>query len=836
MRLLQQPSVVLILLGSILVALFFTPVKSFVRPQPKTSQSIGPSLTPLQLHPHHQNARSNDRNTPKRRTGRSSYKRNNFEAIQFNKWLSRFLKKEDGDVEEAEQLLLRRVEGKIANVDYDTVSFNLVLSAWSRRCSIQAAKRADKLLQILLLQAPTLKADSYSYSAVLNAYAKSGGKRKAALRAEELLYQMENSMRVETDICHNAVINCWSVSGDPDAGRRAQNWLTRLEENKQNPTPTRISYNACIKAWARSEDGAPKAHQLLQRMQSLGGPLSPDKISYSTCIDAYCKCTTGFVEAATKVEELLTQMEQASPENEEMRPDVVAYTSVLYAYAKAGTDTNRAMMLIERMQKYANEQPNTTFLNTLLHLFAKARKPDYAETLLVSMKQSGMADKISYTAVISAHANAGNATRARELLRELQSLFKSSEEGDRFLPTTKTFASVLHAVAKGKDCKGTDLNEVDSLLEQMNKLYKQTKSPELLPNTVLYSLVFLILSNSQNPSAPSRAEKLMARMREEKKNGNPHVRPDATTYAYLINTFTKSKVHNSVEMARAILQEVEEGYGKGDNELKPTKLLYSAVLQAHAKSASPEGADMAEELLQRTKDLFKQGKLYAKPTALYYNAVMDAHARSRRGIAGALRAEELLNELEQRYRSGDVELAPTTRSYNAAILAWKNSNSEDAPERAEALLKRMNEKYGEGDQSCRPDRVTINSIIGVWAKCRRDGAPERAETFLKFMENLYYQAGDASFKPDSISFNTVIDAYALSSSENAAHRADALYNRMVSLHQSGDQELQPDIITLTSLRNAWERSHCSEAQGKLKDILQLISIKRKEGRDVRGRQ
>eukprot|EP00980_Cylindrotheca_fusiformis_P001461 scaffold345_cov134-Cylindrotheca_fusiformis.AAC.72 len=828
----QHRCVVLILLGSAFVCLLPFQVASFSRPQHKASRLITSSITLLQQHPEHQNRRSQTANTARSRPSRSSKARHNFEAIQFNRWLSQFLNEEQADVEEAEQLLLQRVEEKEAIADYDTLSFNLILSAWGRRRSVKAARRADKLLQILLLHAPTLKADSYSYSAVLNAYAKSGGRRRAALRAEELLSQMENTMKVENDICHNAVIDCWSVSGDPDAGRRAQNWLTRLEENSQKPRPTRISYNACIKAWARSENGASKAHKLLERMQSIGGTLSPDKISYSTCIDAYCKCKTGLAEAAIKAEALLTQMEQAYPENEKMRPDVVAYTSVLLAYAKAGIATSKALMLVERMQKYANEQPNTRFLNTLLHLFAKGKKADHAETLLNSMKMSNMTDKISYTAVISANANVGNSTRARELLNELQSLHNSSEHGDKFLPTTKTFASVFHAIAKDKNCKRIDLDEVDSLLNQMSMLYNETKSPELHPNTVLYGLVFLIFSNSQDPRAPAKAETLMSRMNEEKLKGNPHVRPDATTYAYLINTFTKSKVHNSAEMARKILQEVEEGYRRGDNDLKPTKLLYSAVLQAHAKSASPEGADLAEELLLRTKDLYKQGKVYAKPTTLYYNAVMDAHARSGRGIVGALRAEALLNEMEQRHRAGDMELAPTTRSYNAAILAWKNSSAEDAPERAEALLKRMNERYGSGDQHCRPDRVTINSIIGVWARCRREGAPERAETFLRFMEHLYYDAGDVNFKPDNISFNTVIDAYSSSSSQDAAHRAHALYNRMKKLHESGDQELRPDISTLTSLRNAWDRSQCSEAQENARHIRQLIFNKRKGLRQV----
>jgi pentatricopeptide repeat protein len=782
--------------------------------------------------------------------------RKNPAAIQFNKWLYRYLREENGSPEQAEELLLERVNNTASNsnnnntannvnvnitiniLDYNTISFNLVLNAWARQRSTHAARRADALLQILLRSPPhmELKADTYSYGAVLNAYAKSGGNRKAALRAEQLLYQMECSMKVQTDICHNAVMDCWSVSGDEDAGRRAQRWLTTLEEGR-GPRPTRISYNACIKAWARSKNniynGAPaeEAHKLLERMQRMGGALSPDKISYSTCIDAYCRSTTNLTVAAEQAEALLQQMEDAAPDNPEMRPDVVAYTSVLYAYAKAGIDTERAMALIGRMERYADQKPNTTFLNTLIHLFAKASKVDHAEALLKTMVSRDMADKISYTAVISAHAKVGNATRALELVHELESLYKKSNGDKRFLPTAKTFASVLHAISKSKDCSKRALVETEGLLHRMVQLHRETNDPELLPNTVVHSQIFLILSNSQDPSAPIRAQKLMEQMKQEQvQNGSKKVRPDAATYAYLINTFTKSRVTNSVERATKILEEVEQGYEAGDDSLKPTKLLYSAVLQAYAKSASPEGADLAEALLKRTIDLYKKGKMYAKPTKLYYNAVMDAHARSKRGRVAALRAEELLKELETRCRAGDSELAPTTRSYNAAILAWKNSNSTDAPQRAEALLKRMNARYGAGDESCRPDRVTINSIISVWAKCRQEGASERAETFLKFMENLYYQAGDTSLKPDSYSFNSVIDAYSWSSSTGAAHRAEALYNRMKSLYEAGDPDLQPDIVTLTSLRNAWARSGDAEAPRKLKRIGYLISKRRKQSR------
>jgi hypothetical protein len=716
---------------------------------------------------------------------------------------------------------MEKIKDGTPGEDFDTLSFNLILNSWAHKRTKESARRAGELLQTLL-QIPQIRADGYSYLAVLNSLAKSGGRREAALRSEKLLYQMEHTITVDSDFCYNAVMDCWSVSGCDDAGRRAQRWLTRLEE--QGPPPTRISYNACIKAWARTRNGAPEAHRLLMRMNHIGGDLSPDKISYSTCMDAWCRCTSNLTNAAENADLLLHHLERESQANYDLKPDIVAYTSVLYAYAKAGVDTQRAMGLIDRLKLYGNEKPNTTFLNTLIHLFAKQRKIGQAEALFSSMNGSSMADKITYTSLISANANVGNATRALELWNDLEELYEETKD-ERFLPTTKTVSSVLYAISRSRDFPGS-IDIAERLLNRLFELYRITKNSDLVPNTIAYSQVFLILSTSSDPTAPRRALKLMEHMKEEQRSGNLLVNPDATTYAYLISTLTKARTKDAAYRATEILRDIERGYESGDDNLKPTQLLYSAVLQAYAKSASPEGAHKAEELLQRTKNLYRNGKIYAKPTTLYYNAVIDAHARSRQGHEAALRAEELLMELETRCRAGDRELAPTTRSFNAAILAWKNSNATDAPQRAEALLKRMNDRYGAGDANCRPDRVTINSIISVWAKSGQKEAPQRAETFLNFMVKLNAEVSDDSLKPDSYSFNSVIDAYSSSSCPRAAHRAEALYETMKRLHEAGDRDLKPDIITFTSLRHAWVRSGDKNTHVKLKEVGKLISKER----------
>lgn len=751
-------------------------------------------------------------------------------AFAFNKALQE-LTKSSRDRRVAAQRAYESLMERIAEGDpetYDTVSFNIVLRAFAEEQSVAGAQAADELLKVLLKDN---KADAYSYAAVLNAYAKSGGRLRAAQRATELLTQLEQSSIVlQTDVCHNAVMNAWAVSGCPRAGPRAEQILEGLQSST-SIGPTRISYNACIKAFSRSSQPQ-EAQRLLEQMKQFDRvDLMPDKISYSTCIDAWARSSDE--NAAEQAEGLLGEMEEAFVRTEDgrIRPDVVTYTSVLAAYARSHRiGAEKAHELLTRMREHSST-PNAAFLNNWIHLLAKTATIETASThqiIAVDMLrfmeaefESGKVDmkpcKITYTAVISVLAQVGTVQAAKEaelLLDELLLKWRATSDDD-YLPSVKTYASVLYTWAKSD---APSIDRADFLMRQMHGLYDETQADELKPNLVVFAQVFQILANSRDSSAAVRAKDLLHEMKGLSTKGYPDVRPDAATYANLINAFTKAKVDNVAEIATLVLREAEEGYAAGIGELRPTELLYSAVLQAYAKSASKEGAELAESLLARTKEMYREGKMYAKPTALFYNAVIDAQARSGGGQAAAERAEELLNEMESRSRAGDLSLRPRTRSFNAAILAWRNSDSTDAPRRAEVLLKRMNDMYKAGEEDCRPDTVTLNSIIAVWAAIGDQGA-ERAEEFLGFMETAY-ESGDSSLKPDAWTYNTCIGGYARSRRKDAATKARKLYERMRNLYEAGDKGMKPDVITLTSLRSVWSRSSDADAPREL-DLIEV---------------
>ena len=815
---------------------------------------------------------------------------------KFNQWLQRLIKQNPSKAQLGEDALWQRIQAEEERANFDTVSFNIIMNGYARQRSVHAAKKADRLLQELLqLQQKRthLQADTYSYAAVLTAHAKSKGGKTAALRAEELLIQMETSLFpahsnavLGTDVCHNAVMDAWSVSGDSWAGERAERWLRKLD------SPSRISYNSCLKAYSRSQ--APmEAQRLLTEMKTLANSthpqLEPDKISVSTCIDAWARWTKNFTYAAQQAELLLVDMERDFEQwnktatqstdgahstkyhhksGARKQPDIVTYTSVLNAFARSGMAeaSDKALDLLRRMERFSDERPNAAFFNTFINLLSKSKDngastskhkaPELADAILVHMKDKYRVTgnknirpcKITYTAIISVYAShfrrqKDAIERAESLLCELLELYE--ETGlEAYLPNAKTFGAVLSVWAKAA-CTTMDegdnnmtvsadwFSRSQTLLEQMRLLYERTGCEELKPTSILYGQIFRILANGRDPNAAKHGLSLMKQMKEmtneRTKDGyGQHIHLDATMYAYLIVTFTKSRVDNGVELATRILDEVEEGYAAGMGNLKPTSLLYSSVLQAYAKSSSKEGAVLAEALLTRTKTLYKRGKFYAKPTVLFYNSVIDAHARSHGGRASALRAEVLLAEIEQRGRAGDLELSLTTRSFNAAILAWKNSNEADAPKMAELLLKKMNERYKAGDKKCRPDRVTINTVIGTWAKSSEEGAALRAEEWLHFLENLNdSDESDDPLKPDRYSYNSVIAAYSRSPMLGAATKAQALYERMQYLYEAGE-ELRPDLITYTSLRKAWMASNNVDAQRRVEAmILKEVDQQRK---------
>jgi len=126
----------------------------------------------------------------------------------------------------------------------------------------------------------------------------------------------------------------------------------------------------------------------------------------------------------------------------------------------------------------------------------------------------------------------------------------------------------------------------------------------------------------------------------------------------------------------------------------------------------------------------------------------------------------------------------------------RKNQSEQNSEGAET--KRTNDK-DDYNGYVSPNRRTYNSILKAHSKSRLPEAPKCAFAILNYM----LKSGREEIQPDVVSFTTVLDVWAKSKEENKAAQAQAILNMMNKWHvQTGDSSLRPNEMTYNTVLNA----------------------------------
>ena len=97
-----------------------------------------------------------------------------------------------------------------------------------------------------------------------------------------------------------------------------------------------------------------------------------------------------------------------------------------------------------------------------------------------------------------------------------------------------------------------------------------------------------------------------------------------------------------------------------------------------------------------------------------------------------------------------------------------------------------------------------NVVINALAKSGSKGAARETEKLLSKMHQLHEQ-GDPDIKPNVVTYGAVIDSYAKSGERGAAARADTLLANMIQLHQN-DPMKHADLRPNTYVFNTGERT------------------------------
>jgi hypothetical protein len=282
-----------------------------------------------------------------------------------------------GEMDAADQALdlLARMEELSDNykaISPDVRSYTKVINALSRSMRADAGEIAENILDKMVRLSSSganssAKPNTFTYTAVIEAYANSGA-QGSAMKAEEICEAMiEKYESGDPDVrptarCFNAVINANTKSGNPNGAQQAEYIFDRMEglylSGVHEARPNTFNYNSLISAWANCEQegSAERAEDVLARLeQSYKNGVAdckPTTATFNAVIDAYAK--SGEDGSAQHAEQVLYRMEDlATKSGEDVKPNTRSFNSVMNAWAKSreeGAEV-KAQDLLDMMTK-----------------------------------------------------------------------------------------------------------------------------------------------------------------------------------------------------------------------------------------------------------------------------------------------------------------------------------------------------------------------------------------------------------------------------------------------------------------------------------------------------
>jgi hypothetical protein len=491
-------------------------------------------------------------------------------------------------------------------------------------------------------KAPLLAPNRYTYTAIVQAWARSGDSQAIA-RIEALVHDLQRRYRAEkkqslkpTEACYAGWIVAWQRSNAPDAPEQAERILMQLwNDAKQDDFyPSSVLYNAVIHTWARRGQ-AERAQMLLHHMcrsylEGTNTSCLPDTSSFSSVILAWSK--SGHAQAPDQAEKLLQQMQgfYEATGFESVQPNTQTLTSVLDCWAKSNLRhaPERAETILRRMQERyegGNDRvkPNVVTYNTCMNAWARSSSseaPERVEGLFHSLQQQYVSSDgfdlrptpISYMARISVWERANrrdSAERAQAALDEMISL-----DDPDVAPTTLHFNRVMLSWARRGEA-----SQAAALLQQMLDNHSRGMKNSA-PNLSSFNFVLSAWAKSGADEALQQSEETLLRMSDLAASTALAVRPDTASFNTVLGCC--AKFPGEYLKARFILDLQLSLFNGGDQRCKPDVFGYTCVIESCA--AEPGNMGSRKKAFSMALATFEQLKLYDEPNNVSFGAMLKA--------------------------------------------------------------------------------------------------------------------------------------------------------------------------------------------------------------------
>lgn len=272
------------------------------------------------------------------------------DLVSYNTILNMYAK--NGNGVGAENLLCSMIKKMENNTDCsrtvcpDVISFNTVMCAYARSrridCHIDVIRIFTKMSSTPISpnSPETLKPDKFSYTTLIDAFARSGNP-EAPYMAEDVVFKTMKESGVQPDVStYNALMYAWLKSRVPGSVTRAHEILLHMLENSN------------IRS-SEEEKLLFSRHSDMENVDTV--PITePDAKSYTILIDAYAKSREQ--QSPQLAQELFTLMEERCEQTDDiyLRPSIFTFTSVINAWgrSKEKKKAQRALDMLNHMKDH----------------------------------------------------------------------------------------------------------------------------------------------------------------------------------------------------------------------------------------------------------------------------------------------------------------------------------------------------------------------------------------------------------------------------------------------------------------------------------------------------
>lgn len=433
------------------------------------------------------------------------------------------------------------------------------------------------------------------------------------------LNDLANRCKDKTKGVQEDVIGCAALAETMvDSVVQQQHSQEEGSSSNNSLTPTVVTYNAVLKAWASAaaaladnrgrgsiqtnmgtdmlslnvytaRDAAQRANTILDQLEhdykTGKSNLSPDCVSYNIVIDAWGKC--GVEEEAIQADNLMKRMVELSVKGcaqdveatrtdpadwKQVAPDAITYNAVIDAWThnlQNEEGLKRAETIYNHMKTQYAKNPNGSVKPGLRTMNAVCQA--YAKS---NFKQP---DK---------YLRWDAAQKAEAILREGAKQYAETGDED-FKPDVVTYTNVIDAFGRVRDLKATQ--KVESLLLEMQRQYEGTKDSRIRPNFRTYTAVITAWSRTIHSTSALRAEELLFQMEEQHAqlvaSGEEvtfRIKPNYRTYTAVITAWARSRDPTKPQRAVRLLKRMNDMYKAGDETVRPNSHAFNSVIEACA--------------------------------------------------------------------------------------------------------------------------------------------------------------------------------------------------------------------------------------------------------------